>query len=340
VRKLAWLLLATACGGAGEIEREPSRLPPPTVAAPRVPPPPPPSTADGGTDAPPPRRRERLTHFPTPSFGEGDVAPGASHRFRLAVSTKAMRASASALKIGRSLSLLPAVIDAKRRTGVDPFDDGDWMLSYGPNVGAFIVNATVVRHHRTDDEITLALAQGSFEKSEHAAGGLASDLFGTDTVLLRPRTQTLAFVPQDRAKDLGAALTKLDDPGLRTGEIAKLVAMEPSKMLSGYVPSEITTSEGVVKPAADGGLDVSAEGTCATADGCKEAAKAIEATVTRLNSMIVRIATRGLLSGVKVRAEGAKVKATLHAAPEQIDAIVQLMRASLNLPTVDPVAPP
>lgn len=251
-----------------------------------------------------------------------------------------MRANASATKIGRSLSLLPAVIDAKKRTGVDPFDDGDWMLTYGPNVGAFIVNATVVRHHRPDEEITQALAQGSFEKSDHAEGGLASDLFGTDTVLLRPRAQTIAFVPQDRAKDLAAVLAKLDDSGLRTGEIAKLVAMEPSKMLSGYVPSEISMGEGVVKPAADSGLDVSAEGTCGTAEACKEAAKQIDATVTRLNSMIVRIATHGLLSGVKVRAEGTKVKATLHAAPEQIDAIVQLMRASLNLPTVDPVAPP
>lgn len=251
-----------------------------------------------------------------------------------------MRASVSAVKIGRSLSLLPAILDAKRRTDVDPFEDGDWLLAYGPNVGAFIVNATVVRHHRTDAEVTQAIDHGGFEKSEHAEAGLASDLFGTDTVLLRPRAQTLAFVPQDRAKDFTVSLSTLDDPGLRAGEIARLAMQEPSKVLAGYVPAEIAGGDAFVKPATDGGLDVSAEGTCATADACKEAAKTIEATIARQNSMIVRIATRGLLNSVKVRAEGAKVKATLHADPEQIDALVQLLRAVLGLPSVEPVAPP
>lgn len=251
-----------------------------------------------------------------------------------------MRASPSAAKIGRSLSLLPAIIDAKRRTGIDPFEDADWMLAYGPSIGAFIVNATVVRHHRKDEEVTQAIEQGSFEKSDHAEGGLASDLFGADTVLLRPRARTLAFVPQDRAKDFTAVLSKLDDPGLRSAEIARFALLEPAKVLASIVPAEVTSAEGSVRPGQGGGLDASAEGACATAEACKEAAKAIEATVTRQNSMIVRMMTRGLFNSLKVRAEGAKVKATLHADPEQIDALVQLVRAYLGLPAVDSVAPP
>lgn len=342
--------LAFACGPESEPPRVPESAPSrPTAILPPI------DTVDasarptidaepGSDAAPPPRRRDRLTHFPTPSFGAGDVSPAATHPFRMVVSTKAMRASKSAARLGRALSLLPAMIDAKQRTGVDVLADSEWLLAYGPNLGALVTNANVVRHHVKDDDVTQALGKSGFEASRFADGGLASDLFGTDTVLLRPRAQTIAFVPQDRARDFGAALAKLDDPGIRAPEILTLAVRDPKSTVPGkvgsLVPAELTKVEGTMKPGPGDSLDLAAEGTCTTPEACKEAAATMDATVKAQNSMMVRIATRGLLSSFAVRAEGAKVKATLHVSAEQVEAIDQLMRSLLGLPAVDPVAPP
>ncbi len=51
---------------------------------------------------------------------------------------------------------------------------------------------------------------------------------------------------------------------------------------------------------------------------------------------MVRIVTKNLLGNLTVRARGAKLVATLHAAPDQVDALLNLTRAQLGLPGEDP----
>lgn len=345
--------LVLACGADGEAPHVPhvtTAMPP--SAAPR------PSTdagrdegggasSDGGTDGPRTfRRRERSPRFPTPSFGAGDVTITGAHRFRMLVSTKAMRANASAAKLGRALSTMPSFIDATERTGVGVLDDTDWLFTYGPDIGAIVTNANVIRHRVADEEVTSALQRSAFEPSRYAEGGLASDLFGTDMVLLRPRRQTLAIVPQDRASDIAASLAKFDDralPGPSPNIVAATVR-EPGPLLGRYVDAAvadaITKVDVSVRPGTPDGLDALADATCPTEEKCKTAAEALDATVRRRNSLAVRIATRGLLNGLIVRAEGARMKVTLHASAEQVEALDQLLRAVLGLPAPDPVARP
>ncbi|MBS2015967.1 MAG: hypothetical protein JST00_23970 [Deltaproteobacteria bacterium] len=303
--------------------------------------------ADGGTDGPrASRRRERLPRFPTPSFGAGDVALTATHRFRMVVSTKAMRANASAARLGRALRLMPSILDAKERTGVDVLDESEWLFTYGPDIGAIVTNANIVRHRVPDEEVTSALRRSAFEPSRYAEGGLASDLFGADMVLLRPRPQTLALVPQDRASDIAVVLAKLEDRGLPGPgpNIVTATVREPGPLLAGHVDAAvadaITKVDVSVRPGTPDGLDALADATCATEEKCKAAAEALDANARRRNSLAVRIATRGLLNGLTVRAEGARMKVTLHATAEQVEALDQLLRAVLGLPAADPVARP
>lgn len=61
-------------------------------------------------------------------------------------------------------------------------------------------------------------------------------------------------------------------------------------------------------------------------------ATALEGFVGRQNSMIVRIATRSLLSGLAIRAEGTRLRATLHVSPEQVDAILGVVAAVPSRP--------
>ena len=86
------------------------------------------------------------------------------------------------------------------------------------------------------------------------------------------------------------------------------------------------------KPGADGGLDLSADAQCPDAPACTAAATKLTDFVGRQNSMMVRMVTRSLLSGLVIKGNGTKLEATLHATPDQVDAILSLLRAQLGLP--------
>ena len=92
----------------------------------------------------------------------------------------------------------------------------------------------------------------------------------------------------------------------------------------------------IVKSATDGGLDVSAEADCPDAASCKTTATALDELTTKQNSLMVRIVLKNLLANLSFRARGTKLEATLHAAPDQVDAVLNLTRAQLGLPGEDP----
>jgi hypothetical protein len=270
---------------------------------------------------------------PEPSFGAGSVKPGDVQPFRLVAALRALRASPSGAKIAQLMSVVPAVREAKARTGVDPFADGEWLLVYGPQVAVPGANANVVRHARPEAAVTTAIADGGFEAGD--GGGMRADLLGVRDVLLRPQPGTLALVPADRATDLGAALAKPIDPGVKSGELARIFIAEPTRVAH-MLSKEVVRASVVVKPHPDGGLDLAADADCADAASCTATATTLDALVQRQNSMIVRIATRSLFSGLAFRADGTKLRATLHVSPEQVDAILGFVRAQLDLPAASP----
>ena len=62
----------------------------------------------------------------------------------------------------------------------------------------------------------------------------------------------------------------------------------------------------------------------------------LDALAQKQNSLMVRIVTKNLLGNLTLRADAAKLKASLHAAPDQVDALLNLTRAQLGLPGEDP----
>ncbi len=279
---------------------------------------------DAGAVAPPPALEPEVT------FGPGSVKPGDPQPFRLAVALRAMRASASGAKIATMLSLVPEVIDAKTKTGVDPFLSGEWLLVYGPRVEIPGPNANVLRHDKPDAEVTKALAAAGFEARDGGVGVQAA-LYGAKGPLLRPQAGMLAMVPADRAADLATALKAAAEPGVKAGELARMFLAEPAKTLR-ILPNDVTRANVIAKPGADGGLDLSADAQCPDAPACTAAATKLTDFVGRQNSMMVRMVTRSLLSGLVIKGNGTKLEATLHATPDQVDAILSLLRAQLGLP--------
>ena len=75
-----------------------------------------------------------------------------------------------------------------------------------------------------------------------------------------------------------------------------------------------------LKPASDGGLDLAADADCGDAKSCAATAATLGDLVKRQNSLLVRMATRSILSGLAFRADGTRLRATLHATPDQVGA--------------------
>ncbi len=342
------LLVAVACGGE---ERPPAATPerPATAgsssssvifrpdggalapddaaaAAPEAPAPPPPP-------APPPSSAAAA------AFGPGSVKPSDPQPFRLAVALRAMRANVSGAKIAALLSLVPVVLEGKAKTGVDPFGNGEWLLVYGAQAEVPGANANVVRHALPDAEVTKAIAAAGFEARDGgASSGVQASLYGVKEPLLRPQPATLALVPADRAADLAIALRAPIDPGTKPGELARVFLAEPAKALR-MLPSEVVRATAIAKPAADGGLDLAADAACGDAASCTAVAAKLTDFVARQNSMMVRIVTRSLFSGLAIKANGTKLEVTLHATPSQVDALDTLLRAQLGLPSLAPPRP-
>ena len=279
--------------------------------------------------------------LPEPSFGATEsVKPGDVHAFRLAVALRAARATRSGAKVTKMLSVIPEVIDAKRRTGLNPFADGEWLLVYGAKVAVPGPNANVVKHGRAEADLTRTMADGGFEAWDAGApsavaSGVRAEIYGVNDVIVRPQPSIAALVPGDRARDLAVALAKPIDPGVRPGELARAFVTEPAKLLR-FLPADVVRASLVVKAAIDGGLDASAEADCPDAAQCKATATALEELIKTQNSLVVRIVTKNLLGGLTVRGDGTKLKAALHAAPDQVDAALNLLRSQLGLPGEDP----
>lgn len=294
---------------------------------------------DAAIHLPPPRV------VPEPAYGAAEpVRPGDAHAFRLAAAVKAMRASPSGAKIVKMLSVIPDVIEAKARTGVEPFADAEWLVVYGSRVAVPGPNANVIKHVRPEGAVAKSVADGGFEAWDAGSsapvapgtgGAVRGAMYGVRDVLLRPQPGVLALVPGDRARELAAVLAKPIDPGVKPGELARIDVAEPAKVAH-FLPAGVLHATVIVKPASDSGLDLSAEADCPDAASCTSTATALEEMAKRSNSMMVRIVTRNLLGGIAVRADGAKLKATLHAAPDQVSALLNLLRAQLGLPPPDP----
>ena len=219
---------------------------------------------------------------------------------------------------------LPSVKEMKAQTGVDPLADGEWLLVYGSKVALPGPNANVLKHTKA----TLLADAGV---ADAGADGFV-ELFGVRDVLLRPQADVLALVPSDRARDLATALAKPIDPGVKPGELARIYFAEPAKLLRA-LPPDVVRATVLVKPGADGGLDFSADAECGDAAACKATATSLDDLVRRTNGMLVRIVLGNVLSSFTATViDGPKLRATLHAKPEHVDAALTFLRSEVGLP--------
>ena len=232
---------------------------------------------------------------------------------------------------------------------IDPIRDTDWILIYGPSLIHTDRDAVIVHYSAPDTVVDQAV--DSIAKSYDRGGAFDAGVPGVkaslghadnaERVFLRGQPHVLMIVPKDKATDFAKVVKRAAiQPKVRPGEAMRLIVKDPWKQIS--VPG-LKFNESVkelriwIIPKPDGSADVLVEGDCTDEAAANDAATALTDLIARNNSFLVRAATRGLLNGAKVEANGTHINSKITASPEQLEAILQGVGGYLGVP-VQPAA--
>ena len=296
-----------------------------------------------------------------PKVGFAGLVTAGPTNVRLLLNVALIRQHPVGAKMGPLLNGIPQWADFMKgtQTLVDPVRDTDWILIYGPSLIHTERDAIFVHYGLPDAVVDRAIAEVTKKYAKggpYDAGvpGVAASLGHADQaerVFLRAQPHEAAVVPPSKAHDFVALLRQRSvDPGLRPGEALRLIVRDPYRQVAVpglKFPDAMTELRLWVVPRADGGAEVYADGEC---KGEAEAADVAERTremISRQNaSVLVKIATRGILNNVDIRVSGNVVKTHLSASREQTEGILQVVAAQMGVqlpapgaPTPAPVAP-
>jgi hypothetical protein len=306
-RRIAAACVATVASACGPRATPPIEVPPPTTASAA------PVEAGSPPSAPP----------PPPSGPEMTLVVGADAKglgahepVRFAIDLAALRARPER-DLGPAIDQLPQAQSFLDVTGVDLAKDGEWLVVYGTSLVRPERSALVVRHTKADADL-----------SPRRPG---SKPFGD--VVIKPQAHVVALVPETKKAAYAAELARPLAAGLADHELLRAHLEDPAKLVA--IPQVsfdgIARLDVVVRATDDGGVDAGADLACGS--NCDATAAALRDAVRRANSMITKMALRGLLDPLEregapgIRVHDARIEARLHATPEQVAAFVNVVAA-------------
>lgn len=287
---------------------------------------------------------------PGSMIGLGGIVSAGQVNVTLLVNVAVIREHPIGPRLGPLLWGIPQWNDFMKgsQTLVDPIRDTDWILIYGPSLIHTERDAVIVRYSASDavvDKAVEAISKRYDKGGPFDAGvpGVKASLGHADNgqrVFLRAQPHVLVVVPPDKAHEFARVLSKAPvKPRVRPGEAVRLTVKDPWRQISIpalKIPNALKELRLWVVPRADGGADVHVEGDCTDPAAAVEVADALTDLLKRQNAVGVRIVTRGLLNGAKFDADGDKVKMTLPASAEQLEALLQLTAGALGVAVPPP----
>ena len=280
----------------------------------------PPAPSASAPEAPP--------ELPAPLASVAASPPPAEGIVVLFVDTARLRAHPRAARLGPLLATLPGLPSlAKRVPGFDPIRDADWIVVTGPDLGVLGARGTALVH-LAGDEAKASRTFGPVSKLDPAHPPLGPVRVRARDVLVPGPTALAADVarferPPAEASGAGMWLS-IEGlvPGVRTPLFADARAIVVR--VDGVAPADAAAARAEVRfddEAAAGAFVV----------------RAREEVARQQKQVFVRLALRGLLDGVTVEPLGRLGVAKVHARPEHLDAVMNLVEAMAGLP---PPAPP
>jgi hypothetical protein len=301
--------------------------------------------SDGGTPgANGPRDPESM-------FGMKSVVNTGVQNVVLGVNIAVIRTHPVGSRIGPILVAIPQWRDflkAAPNARLEPVRDLDWILLYGPGIAETRDDAVLVHYNASDTVIDGAIdgvakaydKGGAYDAGVPGVKGSMGFADNAQRVFIRPQPHLLAIVPPKHAHDAAIAYRKQVPKGPSAKEAVRVIVKNPTSVIHirGFkTPDAVSELRAWIVPRSkDGGADAYGEGDCKDEATAQEVADRLNEIVGRVNSIGVRIATRGLLNQVKVIAEGKQIKLHVDANQEQLEALLQLVAAATNVT----IAPP
>jgi len=305
--------------------------------------------AMGGDGGPPGANGPR---DPESMFGLTKAVNTGVQNVILGVNTSLVRQHPIGGRLGPILMALPQWRDFFKGSSAqfEPVRDTDWMLIYGPSLIHTEKDAMLVKYNVADtvvDKTISDIAKASDKGGPYDAGvpGVKGSLGFADNaqrVFLRPQPHLLIIVPPSHGHEAALVFKKQTPRGPSPKEAMRLIVKNPSNQISirGLkFASSLTEIRMWIVPRDDGGADVYAEGDNTDEAAAQDTADRLTELLKNQNSLGVRIATRGLLNNARVVAEGKKITLHVLATQEQLEAVLQLLAASLNVTLAPPPAP-
>jgi hypothetical protein len=312
---------------------------------------------DGGTPG------ENGPRDPESMFGLSKAVHPGTVNVTLGVNVALIRQHPVGARMGPIMQSLPQWRDFLKgsQAAVEPIRDTDWILIYGPSLIHTDRDAVLVRYNANDSAVDQTIAGiaktydkgGSFDAGVPGVKAVLGFADNGQRVFLRPQSKLLVIVPPSHAHEAAVVFRKQVPKGPPAKEAMRLVVKNPANQIAirGLkFDGKLTEIRLWIVPqlpgdgGADGGADVYAEGDCTDEATANDSADKLTELLKNQNSIGVRIATRGLLNNAKVVADGTKIKLHVAASQEQLEAILQLVAASLNVtlapPPGAPISPP
>ncbi|MBX3227884.1 MAG: hypothetical protein KIT84_23015 [Labilithrix sp.] len=290
---------------------------------------------------------------PAAMFGLSKIVNTGVQNIVLGVNTTLVRQHPVGGRLGPVLMALPQWRDFFKgsTTTFEPVRDSEWILIYGPSLIRTEKDAMLVKYNvddaivdRTISDVTKASPKGGpFDAGVPGVKASLGFADRSERVFLRPQPHLMVIVPPSHGHEAALVFKKQTPKGPSPAEAMRLIVKNPSQQIAirGLKFAESLSEIRLwIIPRDDGGADVYAEGDNTDAEAAADNAERLNELLRNVNSIGVRIATRGLLNQAKVDADGKKIKLHVVATQEQLEAILQLVAASLNVTLPPPPAPP
>ncbi len=290
------------------------------------------SLGDGGAlSGPGPRDPESM-------FGLTKVVNAGVQNVVLGMNVAVIRKHPLAASLGLILRAVPQWRDFMRGapSTLDPIRDTDWILIYGPSLIHTDRDAVLVRYNIPDAlvDTTISAIAKTYDKGgafDAGVRGVTASLGFADNgqrVFLRPQPRLLVIVPPSHAHEAAVTFRKQSPRGPSDKEAMRLIVREPSRQVA--IPG-LKFSQAIreirlwIVTGDESAVEIFAEGDCADEASATEAAARLTEVLRRQNVLMVQIATRGLLNGAAVVADGEHIRLHIKANSEQVESVMQLV---------------
>jgi hypothetical protein len=272
--------------------------------------------------------------------GIGNISAG-TNNVTVLINFEVIRAHPLGPRLRPILMAIPEWKQFMTGSTIDPYRDTDWMLITGPSLLDTTKDLVVIHYSASDADVDKACAAvaaqyskgGPMDVGVPSVKAWRAFAHGAERALLRPRSHVVLIVPSTHAKVFAQALAKTPiTPRFKRGEAFSMRSLRPGGSVN-FIPTSISELRlSLVPRPSDSGADLYAEGDCPDSAAASLAADDLKNTVQRTNSLLVRLATAGALSGFEVKSEGSMVKAHLPGSKDQVDAVITLAGGQVGVP--------